>query len=154
MQADLPPIIPRPIARKTSVGWDAATVARLMQVQSVSGDQADSYRGATELSCVYFDQNAAGHGRFVDPTPGSDEEFAASRSDHTLRAVDPRAVDRIDLVTVAEHKLGPVAGFDDPDALADNMMSDWLGTSVRWNPFVDCLDPLLAVQRRTGAEAK
>ena len=66
-QADLPPIIHEPIARRTSAGWDAAAVARLMQVRSVSGDQPDSYLGAAELNRVYFDHNAAGHGRFLIP---------------------------------------------------------------------------------------
>ena len=93
-------------------------MARLVQTQSVSGDQPGSYLGATELNCVYFDQDAAGHGRFVDPTPAWNEEPARTPSNHRLRAVDPRAVDRIDLVTVAERELGHVAGFDDLDALA------------------------------------
>ena len=108
-----------------------------MQVQSVSGDQPGSYLGATELNRVYFDHDAAGHGRFVDPTPAWNEELTPTPSNHTLRAVDPRVVDRIDLLTVAERELGHVAGFDDLDALGDNLMSGMPGTGVRCNPFLD-----------------
>ena len=83
------------------------------------------------MNRLYLDQNAAGYGWFVDTTPALDEEFTPSNQQ--LRAVDPRAVDRIDLLTVAERELGRVAGFDDLDALGDNLMSGMLGAgSWRW----------------------
>ena len=56
------------------------------------------------------------------------------QSNQQLRAIDPRAVDRIDLLTVVEHELGHVAGLGDLDASADNLMSGVLGVGVRWNP--------------------
>ena len=48
-----------------------------------------------------------------------------------LQAVDPRAVDRIDLLTVVEHELGHVAGLTDLDSLTDDIMSGVLGAGVR-----------------------
>ena len=51
-----------------------------------------------------------------------------------LRAVDPRAVDHIDLLTVVEHELGHIAGYGDLDALANNLMSGTLGVGVRREP--------------------
>ena len=116
---------------------DAASVAKLEQVQVVIADLPGSYLGEAieSQNQIYIDSNAAGYGWFVDPTPGSDEEFVASPSANQLRAVDPRAVDRIDLLTVVEHELGHVAGFDDLDALANNLMSGTLGVGVRRDPW-------------------
>ena len=110
----------------------------------VSGGQPGSYLGPTELNRVYFDHDAADDGRFVDPTPAGNEELRPTPSSHTLKAVDPRAVDRIDLLTVAERELGHVAGFDDLDAVANNLTSGLLDASVRCNPFLDHLDAVLA----------
>ena len=50
----------------------------------------------------------------------------ATPSNHTLRAVDPQGVDRIDLVTVAAGELSHIAGFDDLDALGDNLTNGML----------------------------
>ena len=51
-----------------------------------------------------------------------------------LTAIDPRAVDRIDLLTVVEHELGHVLGLDDLDASLDALMSAKLGSGVRRLP--------------------
>jgi hypothetical protein len=96
-----------------------------------------SYLGEAGVNRIYVDRDAAGYGWVVDPTPARDEEFASSSSDRMLRAVDPRAVDRIDLLTVVEHELGHIAGFEDLNALTDNLMSGVLGGGVRRNPGPD-----------------
>jgi hypothetical protein len=62
-------------------------------------------------------------------------------NDRQLHAVDPRAVDRIDLLTVVEHELGHVAGLDDLDS-ANSPMAERPGTGVRrdiGNAEVDAL---------------
>jgi uncharacterized delta-60 repeat protein len=48
-----------------------------------------------------------------------------------LLAIDARAVDRIDLLTVVEHELGHIAGLKDLDALTDDLMSGVLGAGAR-----------------------
>ena len=103
-------------------------MTRLADVQFVITDLPDSYLGKAEADAIDIDLDAAGYGWFVDPTPALDEEFAASQ------AVDPRAVDQIDLLTVVEHELGHIAGLEDLDALADNVMSGVLGVGVRRSP--------------------
>lgn len=105
---------------------------------------ADLGETVAAANCVYLDTNAAGNGWFIDPTPASDEEFTSSGVAGQLQAIDPRAVDRIDLLTVVEHELGHIAGLADVDALADNLMSGVLGTGIRRNPTADCTDLVLA----------
>ena len=79
---------------------------------------------------ILIDRDAAGYGWFVDPTPRKDEEFTLSPSGQ-LRAIAPRAVDRIDLLTVVEHELGCIAGLGNLDPLADKLMAATLGAGVR-----------------------
>ena len=124
----------KPSPAGAAQGLDAATLAKLAQVQFVISDLPGSYLGDTDGNEIYIDSNAAGYGWFVDPTPATDEEFTATPIAKQLQAVDPRAVDHIDLLTVVEHELGHVAGYDDLDALANNLMSGTLGVGVRRNP--------------------
>jgi hypothetical protein len=119
---------------------NAATVQKLSQVQFVISDLPGSYLGETEGNRVYIDTNAAGNGWFVDPTPTSDKEFASSGSQQQLVAMDPRALDRIDLLTVVEHELGHVAGLADLDTSVNDVMNGVLGTGVRRNAtYTDAL---------------
>ena len=133
-QTNLQPIVNEAIARWTSAGLDAATVAKLTQVQFVISDLPGAYLGEAEANRIQIDTNAAGYGWFVDPTPAADEEFTPTPIANQLQAIDPRAVDHIDLLTVVEHELGHVAGYGDLDALADNLMSGVLGVGIRRNP--------------------
>ena len=110
-QAQLAPIVNEAIAQWSSAGLSAAEVQKLRQAQFVITDLPGSYLGETEGNVVYLDANAAGNGWFVDPTPAQNEEFSASAGRQQLRAVDPRAVDHIDLLTVVEHELGHVLGL-------------------------------------------
>ncbi len=60
---------------------------------------------------ILIDVNAAGHGWFVDPTPGSDEEF-----DATGRMLDSADASRIDLLTALMHELSHASGLEHSDA--------------------------------------
>ena len=130
-QADLRPIVSAAIARWTNAGVDAAAVAKLTQAQFVISDLPGSYLGEAEGNLIYIDGNAAGYGWFVDPTPATDTEFTASTSAAQLRAVDPRAIDKIDLLTVVEHELGHVLGLSDLTSSASDLMSRTLSVGVR-----------------------
>jgi hypothetical protein len=132
-RTDLQPVVNAAIARWAAAGLDAAILERLAHVEFVLADLSGSSLGKAEGNRIYLDSNAAGHGWFVDSTPVRDEEFTSSESDGRLLAVDPRAVDRIDLLTVVEHELGHIAGFDDLDALVDDVMSGVLSAGIRRN---------------------
>ena len=136
-QNQLQPIVSEAIARWIHVGLNATTIQKLTQVQFVISDLSDSYLGKAEGNCIFLDTDAAGHGWFVDSTPACDEEFAPSQSSRQLRAVDWRALDQIDLLTVVEHELGHIVGFDDLYTLTDNLMCSVLGAGTRRNPYRD-----------------
>ena len=132
-QSDLQPIVNEAITLWSQAGLDAATVQKLRQAQFVITDLGGSEVGETDGNVIHLDPNAAGNGWFIDPTPASNEEFSASAGTQQLQAVDPRALDRIDLLTVVEHELGHVIGLAD-NALAGDLMDVTLGPGVRRTP--------------------
>jgi hypothetical protein len=130
-QAELAPIVNQAIAQWSSAGLSAAEVQQLRQAQFVVTDLSGAQLGEAAGNVVYLDANAAGNGWFVDPTPAQNAEFSAVAGSRQLQAVDPRALDRIDLLTVVEHELGHVLGLNDLNALADDVMDGVLGAGVR-----------------------
>jgi len=130
-QAALAPIVHEAIARWTAADLSPAVVQKLSQVQFTISDLSGSYLGQQQGTRVTIDTNAAGHGWFVDATPTLDEEFSPSISGTQFKAIDPQAVDKIDLLTVVEHELGHVLGLDDLDPSAADLMSGTLGIGVR-----------------------
>ncbi len=133
-QAQIEPIVSEAIAQWGSAGVSAADIQKLEQVQFVVSDLPGAHLGEAEGNVVYLDANAAGNGWFVDQTPAQNEEFSALPGSRQLQAVDPRALDRIDLLTVVEHELGHVLGLNDLSALADDVMDGVLGVGVRRTP--------------------
>ena len=127
----LAPLVAEAEARWAAAGLDPAHLAVMKQVQIVVADLPEGYLGLTVGNRIYLDQDAAGYGWFVDPTPTLDEEFARLGGSNQLTAIDPRAVDRIDLLSVVEHELGHIAGLDDADASSGSIMGAELGTGVR-----------------------
>jgi hypothetical protein len=128
--AELQPIVDEAIARWTAAGLDAATIEKLKQVQFTIGNLSGAYLGKAQADQIYLDNDGAGHGWFVDSTPATDDEFAISDNGNS-KAIDPQAVDRIDLLSVVEHELGHVAGLDDLDSIVDGVMNGVLEAGVR-----------------------
>ncbi|WP_205678900.1 CARDB domain-containing protein [Aquisphaera insulae] len=66
---------------------------------------------------IEVDDNAAGFGWFIDPTPGNNSEFESTGAPGELRAATGSpAYGQIDLLTVLSHELGHVLGLKDLDA--------------------------------------
>jgi hypothetical protein len=144
--SQLQPLLTEAIARWTAAGLSDSAVSLLKGVNVQITDLPGSLLGEAIGNTIYIDSNAAGYGWFVDATPASSEEFAASGIDQQLKAVDPRAVDRIDLLTVVEHELGHVVGLGDLDVLATDLMSGVLGVGARRGPsHQDAVDAILAL---------
>ncbi len=125
--ADLAGVRDAALARLAGAGIDAKMLATLASVRFEVGALPPGYLGLAfpDASRVVLDGDAAGHGWFIDPTPLQDEEFAPGG---TALAGGP-ASRRMDLLTVALHELGHVAGLDD-DA-GSGLMGEALGAGVR-----------------------
>jgi hypothetical protein len=118
-----------PILREAITRWAEAGVA-IASPQVVVTDLPGALLGQVVDRTLYLDQDAAGRGWFVDPTPALDEEFA-QLGGAGWQAVDAQAAERMDLLTVVEHELGHLAGLPDLDAAVDDLMSGLLAVGTR-----------------------
>ncbi|MCI0637732.1 MAG: Ig-like domain-containing protein [Gemmataceae bacterium] len=118
----LKPFIAEAKARWVAAGFDAKLLGG---VRFVVADLPSNYLGYAYRRVIWIDINAAGHGWFIDPTPGDDSEFKKS---------GPKGVD---LLTVVMHELGHIFGYAsiDPSILNNNIMTATLGTSERRTPL-------------------
>lgn len=91
-----------------------AQLQLLSSVQVVIGNLDDSRLAHYVYGTIVIDDDAAGFGWFVDATPLSDEEFAASASGQ-LQALDHQAADHMDLLTVVIHEMGHLLGLSHGD---------------------------------------
>jgi autotransporter-associated beta strand protein len=127
-EAELASIVAEAIARWGRQGISATQIAVLRSVQVVIADLPAQQLGERAGNAIAFDTNGAGWGWFVDATPGRDEEFLGRGP--VLRAIDRSAVDRMDLLSVVEHELGHVLGYDDM-AVASDVMGAALSAGTR-----------------------
>ncbi len=74
---------------------------------------------------IWLDDNAAGWGWFVDPTPGDDSEFTTPG--------DQGEQDAMDLLTALAHEIGHLLGQDHAD---DGVMAETLMAGTRRMPPV------------------
>jgi hypothetical protein len=124
--AKLQPVVQEAIARWAAAGINPAQVSALSHVTVGIAEFAGPWLGMAFPGTVWIDQNAAGYGWFLDPTPAADSVFPA--------APGSPAYGRVDLLTVVEHELGHELGFD--DTVGDGLMGVFLGTGVRRVPTV------------------
>jgi hypothetical protein len=98
-----------------------------MAVTDLGGSALGYYDGQN----ILIDDDAAGHGWFVDFSPADSVEFAVQASRSTLVAdVDSEAYGRMDLLTVLMHELGHAMGFGDNES-GYAVMSEDLEPGVR-----------------------
>ena len=95
---------------------------------------------------VLIDLDAAGHGWFVDPTPGDNEEFSAAAPSGGLRAASGPAAGGVDLLTALYHELGHALGFADldPALTTGDVMSADLAAGTRRTPWSRAVDAVFA----------
>jgi hypothetical protein len=113
-------LIAEAIARWQAVG---AATTELGNLQIQIGNLGGNTLGMASGHTIWLDDNAAGWGWFVDPTPADDHEFTAPGDQGEQR--------RIDLLTVLEHELGHLLGYDHSDT---DLMSPTLATGLRETP--------------------
>jgi hypothetical protein len=130
-EAELKPIVAEAIGRWDVAGFVPEMVGSLPSVEFAVTDLPGTYLGAASGTKVEIDEDAAGHGWFVDATPDRDEEFAPVAGSPELYALAAEATGRMDLLTVVEHELGHVAGLADRPSGTGEMMSGQLAAGVR-----------------------
>ncbi len=112
-QADVAPIFAEAVSRWAAKGLPEMVLAKMQKVEFVIADLASSQLGMALTDRIYLDFDAAGHGWFLDDTPGIDEEFTNLGDDHNLLAITEKASSNMDLLTVVMHELGHIAGLSD-----------------------------------------
>ena len=118
----------------------------MQQAQFVLADLGGQTLALTHQNVVTLDPDAAGYGWFVDPTPNDNSDYQpAAAGASSLQAIDPQAVDRIDLLTVVEHELGHVAGLLDDSPATSSMMAQTLPAGTRRLIEPADIDALLAI---------
>ncbi len=125
--------------------WRAAGVSRealLNQLDTLSFEIVDlpgsALGAAASNGRVLIDIDAAGHGWFIDATPGDDAEFRRIVSASQKEATGGAAADGADLLTVLVHEIGHVLGlhhaFAERTGDTTNVMNDTIGLGTRRNP--------------------
>ena len=142
--ANLKPIVAQAIAEWSALGVSQDVLSAMANASVVIKDLPGSELGLTSLDTVIIDRNAAGYGWFIDPTPSDNKEFQKSSADGQLHALDPKAVDRMDLLTVVAHELGHIAGLDDIESSFGSLMNRTLSKGVRRTAGASETDSLFA----------
>ena len=116
------PVLAAALARWTAAGFTSALGGIQLQVANLGGRTLGIASGNT----ITLDDNAAGHGWFVDPTPWDDSEF-------TTRG-NQGEQNRMDLLTVLTHEIGHVLGYEHDQT---GVMEDTLAAGTRQMPGAD-----------------
>jgi hypothetical protein len=114
------PLLAEALARWQAAGVDTTALGNVqVQIVNLGGTTLGMASGNT----ITLDDNAAGWGWFVDPTPANDSEFTTPGNQGEQG--------RMDLLTVLEHELGHLLGFDHQKT---GVMEDTLATGTRETP--------------------
>jgi hypothetical protein len=133
-EADLQAAVAAALARLEQDGVPAALVDQLARSSYGIGRLPGDLLGLADQSSgrVLLDEDAAGLGWFVDPTPSSDEEFGPAGS-------GGEAEGRMDLLTVVLHEMGHLAGLPDQDSPGTDLMAPTLSAGERHIAILDTL---------------
>src|SRR5262249_22786515 len=97
-QAQVQPLVHEAIARWEAAGLTPQQAAILRGVDVQIADLGGATLGLVSGNTIFLDDNAAGWGWFVDPTPRDDSEFTTPG--------DQGEQGKIDLLTVLMHEMG------------------------------------------------
>jgi cyclophilin family peptidyl-prolyl cis-trans isomerase len=126
--AELAPIAAEAVRRlETQLGSQVETTLAGAAIKIA--DLPADVLGETSGNTIWIDNDAAGYGWFVDPTPGDDVEFGdllGSRS--SAARPDTAAAERVDLLTAVMHEMGHLLGYQHA---ADDLMQAVLPLGVR-----------------------
>lgn len=139
--ADVQSVLDTAIGAWVGVGLDARRAASLGQVSISVVDLQGAVLGVAGDNSITLDQNAAGHGWFIDPTPADNDEFVQQTATQWIADSTGAATSRYDLLTAVIHELGHVLGFE--DVAEGDVMSEVLELGMRRQPSAEAVDSLL-----------
>src|SRR5205823_4785511 len=147
--AELAPITAEAVRRWGAAGLAPAQVAALAGARFRIADLGPAGQlGLAPVggSVVELDDDGAGRGWFLDPTPADDAEFGLGAAPTEVRAVGGAAAGGYDLLTVVMHELGHVLGRDDldPGLVPHDLLTATLPTGTRRLPAPVASDTLAA----------
>ena len=130
--AQLAPIVAAAEARWTAPGSSQVANA-LANIDFKVANLPSGVLSERWQNTIWIDDDAAGFGWFVDPTPGDDAEFTSVEGTPSLAApADTAAAQRADLLTAVMHEMGHVLG--NSDTMADDLMNATLPLGTRRIP--------------------
>jgi hypothetical protein len=136
---EVQPLAAEALSRWSAAGLSSADMAELENVQIVITSLPTGKLAAVDGNTVYLDSSAAGYDWFVDPTPSTDSAFQASGTPGQLTAVNPNAVNRVDLLTVVFQEIGHAA-FDSEYNTSSLLLKGTLAPGVREIPNTAAID--------------
>lgn len=138
--ADVHSVLDAAIGAWVGVGLDARQAASLGQVSISVVDLQGAVLGVAGDNSITLDQDAAGHGWFIDPTPADNDEFVQQTATQWLADTSGAATSRYDLLTTVIHELGHVLGF--ADVTEGDVMTGVLELGMRRQPSAEAVDRL------------
>jgi hypothetical protein len=138
---DVQSIAQAAIDRFAELGLSQSLLDELGGVQIKIANLADGFLGLAGDGYVILDDDAAGFGWFIDPTPFDDNEFGPDGY-----ATDPAARNRVDLLTTLLHEFGHNLGLEDLDSgtHSGQLMNGTLNVGERRVPQQNALDILFS----------
>ena len=126
-----------------ALGEGSSLLAALDGASFGIADLGGAELGFTSGNTVLIDSDAAGYGWFVDVSPASSGEFRV-RLDSNIFGAAPgsEAYGYMDLVTVVEHEVGHLLGFEHADAGGFAVMQEALAPGVRYALEPTAAEPL------------
>ena len=124
------------IDRWAAAGIGTAELDRMRRVDLRVADLDGDLLGVASGGTITLDNDAAGYGWFIDPTPFQDEEFEELLARDVFRANRGENADnRMDLLTAILHEMGHVAGLEHvDDGILGSLMSAVLDPGIRRLP--------------------
>ena len=130
----LDPIIEEAVRRWSWWASEDTVRQTLAGVNFAIADLGGQVLGLTDGNTIVLDDNAAGHGWFIDSTPMDDSEYHRLQNSSLSARPFSEAAEGIDLLSVAMHEIGHLLGYSHEE---DGVMDATLALGERY-----MLDPM------------